>query len=354
MHVLIITPGFPVDKFDTSCIPPMQEFLNGMRLNYPEVIFSVIALHYPYKKNFYDWNGITVYACGGRGKKQPQRILIWFLSILIALKINRKFNIDIIHSFWLTESAMVGNIVGKLLSVNHVSTIMGQDAKENNKFLQRLNLKNIIKIALSDYQARVFKQSCKVEPDKIIPWGINSFQTENINREIDVLGVGSLIPVKNFKLFISIIKGLKEEFPEIKSVIIGEGEQFEELKELVSNQKLDSNLQLAGFLNHETVLSYMNKSKILIHTSDYESFGYVIAEALVSGCYIVCKPVGCAKECDRLSIAESYDEFIIKIRKLLLNGKEFKSNNLFPLEQTIRSYADLYTSCSKGNVTLEE
>ncbi len=349
MHILIITPGFPKDEKDTSCIPPMQEFLKELRISHPEFIISVVALHYPYKRLSFKWNGISVYSCGGKGRKIPLKIFIWILSILVSLKINRKLRIDIIHSFWLTDTALIGSILSKLLKVKHISTMMGQDAKESNKYLRRLNLKNTIKVAVSDFQAGIFKQSCKMEADKIILWGIKPFSFGNIPRQIDILGAGSLIPVKNFRLFIKIINVLKKQFPDINSILIGDGEQINEHKELVHNNNLESNIKFAGFQSRENVLSFMNKSKILLHTSSYESFGYVIAEALASGCYVVCKPVGCAKKNERLFTAQDEDEFINIIRRILLYGKEFIPCNLFPVEQTAKSYAELYLSISKGN-----
>ncbi|MHB8579863.1 MAG: glycosyltransferase family 4 protein [Ignavibacteriaceae bacterium] len=342
MHILIITPGFPKDNNDTGCIPPMQAYLKELLLNYPEIDISVIALHYPYKKAFYNWNGISVYACGGKGRKHPFRIIIWVYAIYILLKINRKKKIDILHSFWLNEPAMLGSIAGKLIKVKHICTMMGQDAKSGNKYLKRLNLNNIFKIAVSDYQAEILKQSCKIIPDKIVHWGIKSSQNNNSLREFDVLGAGSLIPLKNFSLFIKIISELKKEFPKIKSILIGEGELRGELNQLIYHYNLNENVILTGNIKREEVLNYMIKSKILLHTSMYESFGYVIAEALVSGCYVVCKPVGCAKQSNKIFIAEEEKDFVNAIRALLINGKDYKSEDLFPLGKTVNTYAGLY------------
>ncbi len=327
----------------------MQEFLKELKVNFPEFVISVIALHYPYKRLSYKWNGISVHSCGGKGKTKLFRLFIRILSILISLKINRKYKIDIIHSFWLTDTAMIGNILSRLLKVRHISTMMGQDVKGSNKFLHRLNLKILVKVAVSDFQAGVFNQSTKMNADKIIPWGIKSFTLENIPRQIDILGTGSLIPVKNFGLFVRIINGLKKEFPDIKSVIIGDGDDLNKLKELVYKNNLDGSIKFAGFQSRETVLAYMMKSKIFLHTSNFESFGYVIAEALASGCYVVCKPVGCADENKRLFTAQDEDDFINIIRRIMLDGKEFIPCKPFPVEQTVNSYAGLYLSTSKGN-----
>ena len=350
MHVLILTPGFPENESDTDCIPPMQEYLKELRSTYPEINISVIALHYPFRRSRYEWNGINVYACGGKGRKKPLRIIVWITGILAALKINRKTGIDIVHSFWLNETAMLGSIICKLIKVKHVSTLMGQDAKETNKYFKILKIKKIFTVAVSYFQAGVFKQSCKSEPDKIIPWGIKTFPVENSTRNIDLAGAGSLIPLKNFELFLNIIKGLKKEFPLIRSVIMGDGEQKKYLEKKISEYGLGENVNLAGHIKRESVLSVMMKSKILLHTSHYEAFGYVIAEALASGCIVVCRPVGCARDCDGVTTVDEDNNFINTVKNILLKENNYKPRNLFPVEDTVKSYVSVYLNLLKLTV----
>ncbi len=350
MHILIVTPGFPENESDTSCIPPLQEYLKELRSSYPGYGISVIAIHYPFKKSVYEWNGITVHACGGKNRKMPSRIFTWISGILTALKINRKTRIEIVHSFWLNETALLGSVICKLLMVKHVSTLMGQDAKETNKYIKILNIKNIFTVAVSDFQAGVFKQSGKSGPDSIVPWGIKSFPVSNGERTIDIAGSGSLIPLKNFELFINIIKELKKEFPLIRTVIMGDGEQRKELEEIISEYGLGENVKLAGHIKREAVLSVMMKSKILLHTSRYEAFGYVIAEALAAGCYVVCRPVGCAPECEKVITVNGENDFISAVKEIMAKEKIFEPANPFPVEKTAESYAGIYENLSRKKI----
>ncbi len=353
MHILVITPGFPKDEFDTSCIPPMQELLKALKTNSSDFKISVISLYYPYKKNIYNWNDISVFSCGGKNNSKPSKIFTWLLALYFSIKINRKNNVNIIHSFWLTDSALLGSMLSRIFDVKHISTMMGQDAKSENKFLRRLNLDKIIKISVSNYQAEIFKKSSNMYQEKIIPWGIKPLYINKIERQIDVLGVGALIPIKNYCLFVKVISKLKNKFPDIKAVLIGDGIQRIELEELILKYNLKENLYLAGHLNREKVISYMLRSKIFLHTSDYESFGYVLAEAEASGCKIVCRSVGCAMGNDNFFIAEGEDDFCEIISRLLLSKLEFKSLSLFPLEVTVNSYVDVYRKYSNGNETSE-
>jgi len=342
MHVLVITPGFPKDEKDTDCIPPMQEYFDGLFQKIPAIEVSVISIHYPFSKEQYIWKRANIYPCAAKNKKQPFRSIHWLKAIRLSLKINRSHRIDIVHSFWLNETALVGHIIARLLKVKHLNTMMGQDAKAENKYLKLLTLKNTTKIAVSKFQAGYFKNSTGLEVNRIIPWGIKSFLVDNNSRKIDILGVGSLIEVKNFEQFVRIINELKNEFPQINCEIIGEGILKGKLQKQIDDFHLANNLKIVGQIRREDVLSYMMNSKILLHTSNYESFGYVIAEALSAGCYVASRKVGCVRETDKMFIADKDEDYYEIIRNLLSNGKDFTPQNLFPILKTVESYVDLY------------
>ncbi len=346
MHVLVITPGFPKDEKDTDCIPPMQEYFDSLLQKIPDIEVSVISIHYPFSKEKYNWKSINVYPCAGKNKKQPFRSIYWLKAIWFSLKINRSRRVNIVHSFWLNETALVAHIIAGLLKVKHLNTMMGQDAKPENKYLKILPSKNITKIAVSEFQAGYFKNSTGLEVNRIIPWGIKRFPVDNNSRTIDVLGVGSLIKVKNFEQFVRIINELKNEFPQINCIIIGEGNLRRELQNLIDDFHLAENLKLVGQIPREDVLSYMMNSKILLHTSNYESFGYVMTEALAAGCYIVSRKVGCVLKTNKMFIAEKDEDFYEAVKNLLLNGKDFTPQNLFPISKTVESYGDLYNQLS--------
>ena len=73
---------------------------------------------------------------------------------------------------------------------------------------------------------------------------------------------------------------------------------------------LESNLTLAGNFKRHGVFDYMMRSKILLHTSSFESFGMVFNEALYYGLNIVSKPVEIAEATNRWQICNSEGEFI--------------------------------------------
>ena len=111
-HILFLTPGFPADENDFNCIPPLQEFLLKFRSVYPASKISVISFQYPYQNKQYLWNDIKVNPLGGKNKIY-KKIFLWLRAIRQAKEINLTDNVDAIHSFWLGECAMIGNILSK-------------------------------------------------------------------------------------------------------------------------------------------------------------------------------------------------------------------------------------------------
>jgi len=148
-HIVILTPGFPSDEADENCIPPLQIFLNHFIKNFPEVKISVIALHYPVRREIYKWNSLSVYACGGNNRGKIKRISTWKRALTYFKYINQKEKIDLIHSFWLSECALLGNHLSKKFTIPHINTMMGQDAKASNRYLGFINLERLKIMSLS-------------------------------------------------------------------------------------------------------------------------------------------------------------------------------------------------------------
>jgi glycosyltransferase involved in cell wall biosynthesis len=150
-------------------------------------------------------------------------------------------------------------------------------------------------IALSDFVAMTFYKNHQVLPSHIIPYGIDPglFSEEDYIRDIDILGAGSLIPLKQYELFITAISELAKKFPTIKTMLCGKGPEEQKLKQLILKLGLENNISLIGEMPHTEVLELMQRAKIFLHPSSYEGFGVVCIEALYAGAHVIsfCKPM---------------------------------------------------------------
>jgi len=338
-HILVLTPGFPKNDSDTTCIPALQLFIKELQQT-GKVDISLIAFQYPYKSNTYYWNNVTVYSIGGENKKGVQRFLNWRKIVKTATKIHQEKRINLVHSFWLTECAFVGNKIAQKLAVQHYCTLMGQDGQRDNKYVTKINPFPKI-ITLSKFHTRTLVENTGIQPQYIIPWGIEKIKNiPKVTKSIDILGVGNLIPLKGYDRFISVVKEVQYQFPSVKAEIIGEGPEMKRLQRMIIDNNLNQNIRLIGKIERAEVLQKMSKSNCLLHLSNYESFGMVLIEALAQGMNVFSNKVGIAEELEDIAIVEGKKDAAEKIITLLNHPKERAHKFPLLIDDTVKSYLD--------------
>lgn len=340
-HIVIITPGFPADENDFLTIPPLQEFLKSFKSSFPLSKITVLAFQYPYQIKKYNWNGIKVISFAGKNKSVTKPML-WRRIIKEAKIINEEESFTVIHSLWLGECAMIGNILATKFNCTHVCTLMGQDVKRSNKYLRLLKKKKIKIVALSKNQSDQFFDLTNKNADEIIHWGIDDMPVSNGERDVDLLAVGSLIPLKNYSLFTKLVEKIKPINPDIKCILAGTGPDELSLKLLAKEKGVENNIEFTGILSRTEIFKLMQRSKIFIHPSKFEGAGYVFAEALVNGMNIVSFNVGYAQPHPKWFIAVDEEDFISITLNLLTSKLDFSAVNPFPLTETVKRYASLY------------
>lgn len=287
--LIIVTPGFPADEDDTTCIPPRQVFVKALQKTDPTLQLIVLTVRYPFFSGTYKWNGVEVISFGDKNANKAKRLLAYFKLLRTLRRLKKQTNIIGLLSFWLDKTAVVASYFAQRNNLPHYCWILGQDAKKDNKYVQWMKPKGAELLALSDFIAREFQQNYGITPENVIPVGIDPqcFDQQGLERSIDVLGVGSLIPLKQFDVFVAVIKALSLVFPKIKVVICGDGLEMENLNKMKIELGLRAHLTLTGSLAHAEVLKLMQQSKLLLHTANYEGFGTVQLEALCAGAQVI-------------------------------------------------------------------
>jgi glycosyltransferase involved in cell wall biosynthesis len=291
--LVILSPGFPAIEADTTCLPAQQQFVQQVRESYPNLTIIVLAFHYPYINSTYTWKNVHVLSFNGRNKGKLQRLMLWARVWRKLAAIHRSHRIIGLLSFWCTECALVGKHFAKQKKLKHLIWILGQDAKADNKFVKFIRPQSNELVAMSDFLAHTFEVNHGVKPQYVIPNGVDPrlYPPPPNERNIDVLGAGSLIRLKQYDLFIELIA--KTRNPNIRAIICGKGPEEKSLIELIHQHKLEQNISLAGELPQPEVLQLMQRSKIFLHTSYYEGFSTVCLEALYAGAHVIsfCKPM---------------------------------------------------------------
>jgi len=92
-----------------------------------------------------------------------------------------------------------------------------------------------------------------------------------------VIGVGRLAPQKDPVGFVATIAQVRTSNPTVSGIWVGDGEMRTEVIAMAKQLGVSKNLQITGWV--DDVRPYIAASDILLSTSRYESFGYVIPEA---------------------------------------------------------------------------
>src|SRR5450432_3936967 len=217
---IILTPGFPKDEADTVCLPMQQSFIRCLKEMFPHLNIIILSFQYPYHKNSYKWFDIPVIPFGGRNKGGISRLLLRKKINATLKEINNTTKITGLLSFWYNECALVGKEFSEKTGIKHYCWILGQDARKENKYPERIRPNAHELIALSDFLQNEFKKNHGIRPQQVIPPGIDSkqFDIPSKKREIDSPAAGSLIPLKQYPLRLKIVADIKRLIPGIKAM----------------------------------------------------------------------------------------------------------------------------------------
>jgi glycosyltransferase involved in cell wall biosynthesis len=344
-HIILLTPGFAENESDENCIPPIQSFIKTSAEFYPENSFSVICFQYPFTKKPYKWYNVDVYPAGGKGAKGFKRILTWIRVLLYFLKIRSQHKNSTLHALWLTECYFIGLVFSKLFNIKLVATVMGQDAKKENRYMKVLSKFKADIICCSEFAAHTLKQAHGVSCQEVIPFGVYekeyTFDAPS-KRKIDIIGVGNLGPIKRYDLFVKLVAEIKKQLPDVYCEIIGEGEYRKNLEEQIIKEGLLDTIKLTGSLKRKEVLTKMKEAKILLHTSAYEGQGYVYMEALASGAYVVSFDTGFVPVHSKTKICKSEQEIVNGIQNILSGVLNFTPVILVTMKDTVTRYQKYY------------
>ena len=341
-----MTPGFPVDETDSTCLPTHQAFIKNLLDRYPAIKIIVVSFQYPAINNEYHWNGIQVICMNAdQSKSFLKRCQKWLQIWRTLKKIHTKNKILGIFSFWATELAFVGKYFAVAKKITFRIWITGQDAKKGNKFIPLINPKPAELVAMSDFLTNEFYTNYHVKPGYVIPNGIDSslFKNDTPEKAIDLLAVGSLIPLKQYQIFITVVAELKKNIPNLNCLICGDGPERTKLMNLTEEYNLTATISFAGEVPHSKALDMMQRSKILLHPSSYEGFSTVCLEALYAGAHVVSfiKPMD--HDIMNWHIAKTTEEMTTISKELLTNPTtKFESIEVYKMSTIAKEVMQLF------------
>ena len=163
------------------------------------------------------------------------------------------------------------------------------------KFFSRKTDK-LLTITQEDYNLASKKFYCKVYRthgvgvDERRYFPVSEEEKKRLKEEMGfsgpvILNVGELLPNKNQKMAISMIKDVVKQYPDAVLLIAGNGPEKENLEKQIAELGLEKNVKLLGYCTH--LQDYQHIADVLVACSYREGLPLNIVEAMLSGTPIV-------------------------------------------------------------------
>lgn len=108
-----------------------------------------------------------------------------------------------------------------------------------------------------------------------------------VRKSYDLVFAGRLIREKNVDVLIRVTLLLKEEFPGVRCLVIGDGPQKEELVKLALRLGVSENVEFTGFTDYGSLIEKLRDSKVFLLPSSREGFGISVIEAYACGIPVI-------------------------------------------------------------------
>lgn len=234
---------------------------------------------------------------------------------LKALKIIKKWKLDIIHSHTEFSIGTFARLISKQLNIPLVHTYhtmyeeyiyyitKGYFDSASKKLVEYLTLflcdKTIDELIVPTEKAKeLFKDKYKVKRDVyVIPSGIDTtrFYEENIDKneiinlrkdlkiktsDFVILYLGRIAKEKSIDFLINNFNSVLKKIPKSKMVIVGDGPDIKDLIDLTKKNKLDDKIIFAGKVPWTDVPKYYSLCDVFVTASKTETQGLTVMEAM--------------------------------------------------------------------------
>ena len=237
---------------------------------------------------------------GGHPPNFKDDIIYSLYAVKKALSIINKEKIDIIHSNNLAP-ALAGSVLSTLTTKPHITVIHDivslhkdfwklwrrqENVSKLNAFIGPIFEKISIRLKCSAIHTvsetskdDLIKFGAK-KPIYVIENALDIQEDENFETvHYQFIYIGRLIFYKNLEVVIKSLKIIKNSYPKIVLIIVGDGPHKIKLEKLVDELDLKDNVQFKGHLPDQEKKRLLCMSEALVFPSLIEGFGLVVLEA---------------------------------------------------------------------------
>lgn len=248
-------------------------------------------------------------------KLQKKKFIIWNHSCRSELQLCKNFVVEKIYKYVISKSDQVVNVSD--YSQNSLFSYMGKQLANS------CVIYNIVERKFSNTSNKILDKS-----------------------KITIVAIGSLTQEKNFSLLIKAAAVLKQRYTLNLCInICGDGQEKNNLIELVHKLNLSDTVFLLGKVTNP--LDYIQKSDLLVSTSNSESFSLVVCEALLLNKPVIVTNTGAAEVVDngRYGIIiekNNVEQLVLAVLEVINNPKS--------IELMIENYGDALSRFTPNKV----
>ncbi len=336
MRIAFILPGFSAHPNDWA-IPALLNLTQTLAQQHELYIFSQ---RYP-AKGIYTFRGLTHIALGGGQNFGLASAKIWLQSRQAIIQQHQKTPFDLLHAFWADEAGFSAVMAGIHLQRPVIVSIGGGELTHlpnygAQRFLtRRLTTRFALKKATiitagSPYQLDLCRQHHLPEQKlRLAPLGVKTFpnyQSPNLHKQsvVSIIQAASLIPVKNQTLLLETLHLVKKSRPNIHLNLLGSGPLQIELLNLANRLKLSHNITWHGQIPYPDMPQLYQQSHLYLQTSEHESQGMAVLEAMACAVPVVGTPVGVVKTIACRPATFSAEVLAQQIIEILRDGPNYQ------------------------------
>ena len=190
---------------------------------------------------------------------------------------------------------------------------------------------------------RILKEKIKIIRLHLDP-NVNIIEVDTLSKfksPFKIYGIGSLLDVKNPKLFINLISLLKKNNINVEAFWIGDGILKKELIALTKEKKL--NINWMGHLDKDDVLRHLSKATYLLQTSLFEVYPTVVLESLLFGTPVITT--------NYFGVNELIQDFQ---NGVILKGNKFDETKIINMFRDENQYISMSNSCKNQFFNLHQ
>ncbi len=308
MKIGLIVPGFSSDEQDW-CIPALLDLARWLAVSNQ---VQVLALRYPPRHSVYRVAGVPVHSFGGATRSGSASIRLWAAVIATLAREHRKARFEVLHAVYGGEAGWVTVLAAKLLRVPAVVSFVGgelvglADIRYGAELQPRQRLMNHLTLRLADavlagseqltQSARAHVSPARRARVQTLPLGVDtqlfSPGHSSVRAGVNILSVGSLIPVKDHQTLLHAMAQLVQVLPDARLTLVGTGPLRDSLGQLAAQLEIGEQVNFVGAVRHEELPEWYRRADLYVQSSRHEGEGMAVLEAAACGVPLAGTAVG--------------------------------------------------------------